>query len=91
MNKIKQYKPLWAYDPGREKLPEWEFETLEDLLALDWVKQWMNDGCWTLYKSDNNLMVQNDGAEELQWWVIGILEDPDSVNLPKWKSPKEKQ
>lgn len=75
-----------------------EYESIEDILNLPWIKGWNNgeesfqyywsakDGVW----SKCLLMAMWNDPKELRygksWWVLGYMSDiPDS--LPEWKCP----
>ncbi len=89
-NKIKQHRP--AYFTGFETL-EVEFDSLDSLLDIDWVKNFKK--CWesdTFYRfsicrEDNykhKLMAELNSGKK--WWVVGFIE-ADIPELPTW-SPK---
>jgi hypothetical protein len=64
----------------------YQFETVEELLALEEV-QWANERAGAEFVlSGNHLMVLYDGGFE--WWVVGLIGKPELVDLPKWKGPK---
>jgi hypothetical protein len=90
MNTFTQHIP--GFFDMNEPVKEIEFETTEDLLAIDVVKQWMEpmDGKPFSHfaMSGNYLMVMHDNS--FHWWAVGFVKDPDSVNLPKWTGGKYK-
>lgn len=64
------------------------FDTLEELLNIEWVKWWSQQKGFHRYSADDYLMAEfKDGYE---WYALGRLRNP--VNLPKWEEKhKEKQ
>ncbi len=86
MNSYKPYRNLGFMD-GAPMPPTVEFETTKELLALDDVRQTHRlDSQYVM--SDGYLMaLTKDGFE---WWVLGKVSDPSTVNLPKWEGPKIK-
>jgi hypothetical protein len=84
MNTYKPYRNPGFMD-GQPGPPAVEFETTEDLLALDDVRRSHKpDSEYVM--SDGYLMVlTNDGFE---WWVLGKIGNPSEVNLPKWQGAK---
>lgn len=65
-----------------------QFETMEEFLEIDWIKSQLNfPNFYRFSVSKENLMLElNEGKE---WWVIGIFETRDSLDLPKWVCPKD--
>ena len=69
-----------------------EFETTQDLLMIDKVKQWARpmDGKEFSHfaLSCNVLMAIHDDG--FHWWVVGYIdiEHPTEIDLPKWESGK---
>jgi hypothetical protein len=63
-----------------------EFNTLEELINIDFVKHWMNlkDFYRFSISPERDLLMAelNNGAE---WWVIGYLENAN-IHLPIWNS-----
>ena len=68
-----------------------EFESLEELLEIEWVKQWsthdMKDLPFWRYseskgKYDIILMAEWKEGDKHTWWVLGYLSE--SVGLPEW-------
>lgn len=86
MNSYKPYRNAGFMD-GTPMPPAIAFETTEELLALEDVRQThRNDSQYVM--SDGYLMELNkDGFE---WWVLGKISDPATINLPIWKGPKIK-
>lgn len=68
---------------------ESEFETLEELVEIPWVKKYLEiyneDGKnHTFQISENHLMIVRDDNQ--WWWVVGAIKFPDRVDLPEWVS-----
>jgi len=92
MNKIKQYRPNLVTTTEENKIVS--FETTEELLNIDFVKNFSNrDNFYRFslsidnYFNQHSLMAEYDEGRE--WWVVGFIDNPLEVNLPKWM-PKEK-
>lgn len=70
---------------------KWEVNTLEEVLALDYIKRWSDKPNFYMWaKDDNTLMALLDGGKV--WWVIGYADF--KLDLPEWKDhyiPKEMQ
>lgn len=82
MNEIKRYRPSFC-----EGFPEesQEFESLEELLRIPWIKKWEeSDGFFKWAKScrplQSSLMALFDGGKK--WWVAGFIKDAESLDLP---------
>jgi hypothetical protein len=80
--KITQYRP--SYYSGYDN-KEVEFNTLDELLNISWVKSFSDDESFYRYScSDGLLMAEcNKGYD---WHVIGSLDCPFVSGLPKWKA-----
>jgi hypothetical protein len=69
-----------------------EFETLEELLEIDWITKWKHDKfhsfhCFSI--SNKILMVEFYGGEK--WWVVGFFdEDPSHLGLHNFPSKEDK-
>jgi hypothetical protein len=94
MNTIYQHVPAFAWDP-RDEVKKADFNTLEELLQVPWVKVWENGfnvkgenikfSHWAL--SENNLMAVY--GENEAWWVVGYIETLSGIDLPEWEPPKK--
>ena len=79
MNSIRQHIPSFCEGFDQSIV---NFNTLEELLAIDFVKRFSEHDNFHQYcVSDNHLMAEYRGGR--QWWVIGTLKDPN-VGLPQW-------
>ena len=86
MNMIKQHRP--AYMSGFEDA-KIEFETVEELLEIDFVKNFSDQPEFYRFSFSQmdgdpyagGLMCENN--EGRSWWVVGYLIAP--VELPDWK------
>lgn len=86
MNKITYHTP--GFCRGDDHQPDaCEFETLTDLMNLERVKKWAKNPEFSYFAlSDNIFMfIGNDG---FKWWVIGYIEHPENIDLPKWNRGK---
>lgn len=86
MNRFKRHIPAFV-DVDR---PDWiPFETTADLLNLEIVKRYRTDTNFSHFAmEDNALMVISDNG--FHWWVVGFIEKPDEIDLPKWEGWKFK-
>ena len=81
MNAIRQHIPASVVG-FEEDAVTIEFDTLEELVAIPFVKNFSIYGNFYRYSvSDNHLMAEYRGGRE--WWVIGFLQNPD-IGLPAW-------
>lgn len=79
MNEIRQHRPAFFEGWENETI---QFDTLEELLAIPWVKNFSAHGNFHQYSvSGNHLMAEYRGGRE--WWVVGTLKH-DVEGLPKW-------
>jgi hypothetical protein len=72
------------HDPDYEPVV-YEFETTEDLLALEPVRKHNSPGAEFVISDGLLMVITKDGFE---WWVVGRIEKPEEVNLPQWKGWK---
>lgn len=89
MNRLHKHIPNFVDDRGADRTP-FEFETLEDLKNLEWVKHYMGVAGKRfehLCVSENRLMAVYDHG--FHWWVIGYLEHPVE-GLPQWEGWKHR-
>ena len=97
---IKQHMPNYvSIDPK-----EAEFETLEDLMNVEFVKRW-TDNRWgddfhqfsishddwmvrSGHEDYMHLMAELDGGKK--WYVVGYIygSSPEEIGLPEWKMVK---
>ena len=81
MNTFRQHTPNFV--DLDEPAPTCEFETTEQLLNLEVVQRYGNGDNFSHFAlNGNQLMVVSD--EGFTWWVVGYIDNPDDVNLPKW-------
>lgn len=91
MNRITMHVPGWAGgdDPNYKPVVE-EFNTTEELLAIEWVKKWKKfkeEGLpFFRYVKNSNHLIAEFGEGEI-WWVLGYLRDSATVELPEWQIP----
>jgi hypothetical protein len=81
VNSFRQHIP--AFVETDRPVSVMPFETTEQLLALDVVRRHIGPTHSHFAMSDNCLMEISD--EGLRWWVVGFIEKPDAVDLPRWK------
>jgi len=85
MNRFKKHIPPFV---DVDILPDWiEFETTEDLLKIKDVEIYneIKDFSHFAVEEDCLLAISDEG---FHWWVIGFIEKPEEVNLPKWEGWK---
>lgn len=75
MNKIHKYFPGFVDRPTPR---EDEFETLDQLLNIDWVKTWADRKDFYRFSLDcspgeNILMAEYNGGKV--WWVVGFIDN----------------
>lgn len=89
MNHIKKHVPCFV--DVEQSSDENDFETVDELLNIPWVKRWEipMDGHifyrWT--KSGDLLVAEYDNGEF--WWVVGYIRIPEDVELPERSKSKE--
>jgi hypothetical protein len=80
MNSFTQHVPSFCDMDAPAPTP---FETTEDLLALEVLKRYSRKPGFSHFAmSSNALMEVSDGG--YFWWVVGYVEHPELVDLPKW-------
>lgn len=87
MSKIRQYRPnfVTGYDNA-----DVEFNTLEELLNIDFVKNFSAHDTFLRYsiskddyKDEDTLMAEYEGGYE--WYVVGFIATDKELDLPIWK------
>lgn len=87
---INKFRPRYpAFVDAPSDTTEIEFNTIEDLLHVEFVKRFADDPQFDCFrKSDNVLMaIYNDGYT---WIAVGYVEFPDLLDLPEWDKGKYK-
>jgi hypothetical protein len=80
MNEIVQHVPTFVDGVERKRAT---FTTLEELLAVPWVKNYA-DSAEEFHQfsvSGQFLLVESRGGKH--WWVVGVLKEP-VAGLPAW-------
>ena len=85
MNRVTKHIPTFV--DYRKPPPSVEFDTLDELRAIPWVRfhedlESPRFDHWAL--SGNCLMAVSDGGKS--WWVVGYVRDPAALDLPQWES-----
>ena len=83
MNTISQYCPTF-FEGFENKTVE--FSTDDDLINIPFVKNFARDNFSHYAMSGDCLMAIYDYG--FDWWVIGTIQYPASVKLPKWNGGK---
>ncbi len=75
--KIIQYSG-WSDEPETT-----DFNNLDELLNIDFVKSFAEQDGFYQYSYSNNLLIAEcDNGKK--WWVVGLLPE-GNVGLPKWE------
>jgi len=95
MNRIKKHYPGFA-DPPEGGAEEVDFETVEQLLSIEWVDRWKeiygerfirfskDEANWKRNPGMGVLMAEHSDEKTGQhkWWVVGFIKEIASVDLP---------
>jgi hypothetical protein len=88
MNHIKQRVPNWADVEPKHA----DFETLENLLKIDWVERWATHPKFHQFSISTEDKYESFGGllmveleEGTKWWVIGFLRSVEGLSLPEWE------
>ena len=84
MNKFRQHIPNFVdTDPA----PDFDFETTQDLLALEVVRRYGQRKDFSHFAMHGNCLMEiSDGGH--YWWVVGYVEHLEAVDLPQWEGGK---
>lgn len=85
VNKIRQHIPNFI--TGAE-VKEVVFKTIEELLDIDFVKNFKREDFYRYSLSGNKLMAEYKNGNE--WCVIGHIDNPYQINLPKLEYKNKK-
>ena len=94
--KIKQYRP--AYFEGFKNEIN-EFATKEDILNIEWIKEWQKDAPGSkftgFFVSKHYLLAtfNYNTNQKATWWVVGIFLDDEGNKaanewFPQWEEPE---
>ena len=84
MNYFIQREPGFS-DIGKPQ--RFEFNDLEELLNQNYIKSWSNNPKFYRYSlSDDMLMCELDDGKA--WWILGYIEHPEQLTLPRWVAVK---
>lgn len=81
MNAFRQHVPAFVDTDHREAFP---FETTDELLNNPVVQRYKHDDFSHFAIEDNTLIAVSDHG--FHWWVVGFIEHPEHVNLPRWRA-----
>lgn len=84
MNTFKQHIPAFV---DVDSPPVQNFETTQELLALEIVQRYVKDKGFSHFAMSGNLLMKICD-EGYRWWVVGRIGDPSSIDLPKWDGGK---
>lgn len=82
--KVRQHVPNWADVDGYRA----DVSTLEELLALPWVKQWeqpFRDLPFVGWRQSTGSLLALYGEDESLWWVVAEAPPELLATLPEWK------
>lgn len=65
-----------------------EFETLNQLLAIDFVKHFANLPTFHRFSLDENRLMAEYKDGEV-FWVVAMIDQPEAVDLPTWTPPED--
>ena len=87
MPKIYPYIPP-TYEV-RERPEPLEYETLQDILDMDFIKRFLSrEDFYKFSRSGNHLMLElRDGYE---WHVVATIENIEALDLPEWDKGRTK-
>lgn len=75
-----------SFNDPDDVMLKFDFETSEELFNHDYIKWHTKQPLFTRFSlaDDHTLMAEyKDGFE---WWVVGYINYPSSLNLPKWRT-----
>jgi len=95
MAKFTEHRP--GFVSGFEN-HSYEFETKEELLDIEYIKQWANDSEFHRFSirkdysdvpgKEHVLIAEIDKGQE--WWRVGYISQTEVVNeFPKWVAKRE--
>lgn len=90
MIQVRRYRPAFFEGYPIEEL---EVGSLEELLEVDWVKNWTTSPGFHRFSVSRHYQYHNlmaEFKEGKEWWVVAILEgeEPEAyVTLPEWTPP----
>lgn len=85
MNYFRKYIPTFVeLDKEPEAIP---FETTDELLKIDAIKRCASGPHFSHFAMSGNALMEitDDG---FCWWVLGCIDFPEQVDLPKWTGGK---
>lgn len=80
MNQITRHNP-GAVSMSEEHSTTVEFNTIEELCEITFVKRWMSQPLFYRLSSNKNLLMA-EFKEGKEWWVVGFLKY--LLELPIW-------
>lgn len=80
MNKLFVHVPTFV---ETDKYPTYEFDSVEELLQLKYVKRFIDSGD---HLEIHGRTLMSVSESKLKWWVIGHLKSTQGIDLPKWKA-----
>lgn len=58
--------------------------TLSELLAIDWVKTWEEDGQFSRFSLADGCLLMAEYSNGARWYVVATLSEPELYGLPVW-------
>lgn len=83
MNKLFIHIPAFVQT---DTYPVYEFETQEELLAMECLEYYITGRSDHFEMADDMLMAVS--KDKSYWWVVGRIQKPSEMKLPKWSCPE---
>lgn len=82
MNCIIQFLPMFVDGPELEEF----FKTTEELLAIDWVAKWSHNKGFVKFSLHRDILIaEYTDSPFPEKMIIGMVTNPDTINLPKYQ------
>lgn len=90
MNRIQRHRPGF-FEGFEEDTDVIEFVSVEELLAVPWIKAWAKDPGFRRFSismppgGEGNWLLMAEYDDGKRWFVVGYLDK--RVELPMWEKP----
>lgn len=74
-----------SFNDPEDVMLHFDFETSEELFSHDYIKWHMKQPHFTRFSLTNDHTLMAEYKNGFEWWVVGYINYPESLNLPKWK------